>query len=105
MTASQFWMIWPDNAALSLLLLAIVGMAFLYAARTPMHQLIRSAGHAIGGPLRVAARWLLAAAAEMNERNKAVLLAHGRQEVGQRVEREFERVAALVNRDLQGYPT
>jgi hypothetical protein len=34
-----------------------------------------------------------------------VLLAHGRQELGQRLEREFERLGALVTRDLQGYPT
>jgi hypothetical protein len=105
MTGSQFWMVWPDNAALSALVLAFVAMVFLYAARKPMHGLIRSTGHAIGGPLRVGARWLLAAASEMNQRNKAVLLAHGRQEVGQRIEREFERVAIMVTRDLQGYPT
>jgi hypothetical protein len=105
MTGSQFWMVWPDNAALSALVLAFVAMVFLYAARKPMHGLIRSTGHAIGGPLRVGARWLLAAANEMNQRNKAVLLAHGRQEVGQRIEREFERVAVMVTRDLQGYPT
>jgi len=59
----------------------------------------------VGGPLRMAARWLLVTANEINQRNKAVLLAHGRQEVGQRVEREFERLGALVTRDLQGYPT
>ena len=41
----------------------------------------------------------------MRQRNKAVLLAHGRQEVGNRIEREFERLAATVRRDLQGYPT
>jgi hypothetical protein len=34
-----------------------------------------------------------------------VLLAHGRQETGARIEREFERLAALVQRELQGYPT
>jgi hypothetical protein len=33
-----------------------------------------------------------------------VLLAHGRAEVGQRIEREFERIGAIVTRDLQGYP-
>ncbi|HSU62495.1 MAG TPA: hypothetical protein VLJ12_01310, partial [Burkholderiales bacterium] len=32
-------------------------------------------------------------------------LAHGRSEVGQRIEREFERLGAIVTRDLQGYPT
>src|SRR5262245_48557897 len=80
-------------------------MAFLYAARRPMHELIRSLGQAIGGPLRIGSRWLFAAANDMRARNRAVLLAHGRQETGVRIEREFERLGALVERDLQGYPT
>jgi hypothetical protein len=105
MTSSKLWMLWPDNLALSLLVTALVAMAFLYAARSPMHGLIRSVGQAIGGPLRMGARWLSAAANEMHLRNKAVLLAHGRQETGQRLEREFERLGAMVTRDLQGYPT
>ena len=104
MTRFQMWMIWPDNVALSVLILVALAMAFLYAARAPMHALIRALGNTVGGPLRTAARWLAAAAREIGERNKAVLLAHGRAEVGQRVEREFERVASLVTRDLQGYP-
>jgi hypothetical protein len=97
-------MLFPENAVLSALVLAAVAMGFLYAARHPMHALIRSLGQAAGGPLRMAARWLSATAAEIDFRNKAVLLAHGRQEVGQRIEREFERLGALVTRDLQGYP-
>src|ERR671937_1682723 len=101
----QSWMLWPDNVAASVLLLALLAMGFMYAARRPTHELLRSLGHMIGGPLRVASRWLYAAAVEINNRNKAVLLAHGRQEVGQRVEREFERLGAIVTRDLQGYPT
>lgn len=105
MTDTQLWMLWPENTALSLLLLVLIAMLFLYAARKPMHDLIRAVSSLIGGPLRVAARWLGSAAQEMRQRNKAVLLAHGRQEVGQRIEREFERLAALVTRDLQGYPT
>ncbi|MGH8632462.1 MAG: hypothetical protein ACREU7_17080, partial [Burkholderiales bacterium] len=105
MTDTQFWMLWPDNAALSALVLALIAMLFLYAGRKPVHELIRALGALVGGPLRLAARWLVATAGEMKQRNKAVLLAHGRQEVGQRIEREFERLAALVTRDLQGYPT
>jgi hypothetical protein len=98
-------MVWPDNVGLSVLVLAVLAMGFLYAARRPMHELIRSLGAAVGGPLRIGARWLAATATEMHTRNKAVLLAHGRQESGQRLEREFERLGALVERDLQGYPT
>jgi len=101
----QSWMLWPDNVAASVLLLALFAMGFMYAARRPTHELLRSLGHMLGGPLRVASRWLSAAAIEINNRNKAVLLAHGRQEVGQRLEREFERLGAIVTRDLQGYPT
>ena len=102
--SSQAWMLVPNNIALSTLILALVAMVFLYAARMPMHALIRSVGQALGTPLRMAARWLLAAAAEVQQRNRAVLLAQGKTEVGQRVEREFERLGVIVQRELQGYP-
>jgi hypothetical protein len=104
MVNSQVWMIVPNNAVLSVLILCVIGIAFLYAGRRPMHELIRSIGHAVGGPLRLGARSLVAAANGVRERNRAVLLAHGRAEVGQRIEREFERIGAIVTRDLQGYP-
>jgi len=99
------WMIWPDNALLSILVLLLIAMLAMYAARASMHVLLRSAGHALGGPLRLGARWLFGVAEEMKARNKAVLLAQGRREAGQRIEREFERLGILVTRDLQGYPT
>jgi hypothetical protein len=105
MSELKMWMIWPDNPALSILVLALIAMLALYATRAPMHGLLRSASHALGGPLRLGARWLFGVAAEMKARNKAVLLAQGRRETGQRIEREFERLALLVSRDLQGYPT
>ena len=101
----QAWMIWPENPALSILVLALLGMVFLYAARKPMHDLLHAVGGLVGAPLRVGSRWLTSAATAMRQRNKAVLLAHGKQEAGNRIEREFERVAATVKRDLQGYPT
>src|SRR2546425_266349 len=104
MTGSEYWMVWPANTAVSVLFVLLVAMAFLYAARKPVHHLIGSLGFLISGPLRIGARWLLAAANDMTQRNKAVLLAHGRQEVEQRIEREFERLGAIVTRDLQGYP-
>src|SRR5437016_11883066 len=104
MTGSEYWMVWPASTAVSVLFVLLVAMAFLYAARKPVHHLIGSLGFLISGPLRIGARWLLAAANDMTQRNKAVLLAHGRQKVGQRIEREFERLGAMVTRDLQGYP-
>jgi len=105
MSENQPWMLFPDNPALSVFVLAIVALVFLYAARRPMHELLRALGALLGGPLRLGARWLVTTAEQMKQRNRAVLLAHGRHEVGQRIEREFERLGAVVRRDLQGYPT
>ena len=102
---NQAWMVWPENPAASVLVLAALGMLFLYAARKPMHGLIQSLGRTAMGPLRLGARWLNGAADRMAHRNRAVLLAHGRQETETRIEREFERIGALVTRELQGYPT
>ena len=104
MADSPFWVIWPGNAALSALVWFLIAMPFLYAARKPVHELLRAVGHLAGGPLRQGSRWLLAAARDMRERNKAVLLAHGREDAEQQIAREFERVATLVKRDLEGYP-
>jgi hypothetical protein len=105
MTDLNNWMVWPDNTVLSVLVALLVAMMALYAARAPMHGLIRAAGHALAGPMRLGARWLAGVAQEMKQRNKVVLLAQGRRETGQRVEREFERISILVTRDLHGYPT
>lgn len=98
------WMIWPGNPALSAIVLFLIALPFLYAARRPIQGLIRSLTRAISNPLRLAARWVSAGAAELKERNRQVLLAHGREEAMKLVDREFERVTAIVQRDLKGYP-
>src|SRR2546422_8827539 len=102
--SNQFWMIWPGNAVASALILFAIAMPFLYAARKLVHNLLHSVGHMAAGPLRLGARWLFATARDMKERNKAVLLAHGREEGGQQIQPEFERISALVTRRLEGYP-
>ena len=101
---TQLWMIVPGNAALSALIWFVIAMPFLYAARRPVHEFVRAAGLLAHGPLRLLARALFAAAQSMRYRNREVLLAHGREETEQHIAREFERVAALVKRDLEGYP-
>ncbi|MHB8454786.1 MAG: hypothetical protein ACYDDO_08800 [Acidiferrobacterales bacterium] len=104
MAAWKSWMIWPDNMLLSALVLVVIAIPFLYGARRPMHSIIRAITHIVSNPMRLAARWLMQSAQELRRRNQVVLLAHGREEVGQLIEREFERVDAVVKRDLQGYP-
>jgi len=101
---TQAWMIVPGNAALSALILFLVAMPFLYAARRPVHEFVRALGHLAHAPLRLLSRSLFVAAQSMRYRNREVLLAHGREETEQHIAREFERVAGLVKRDLEGYP-
>jgi hypothetical protein len=98
------WMLFPQNPALSAVALFLIALPFLYAARTPVHALVRALMRAISHPLRLTAHWLSHAAEDMRRRNEAVLLADGREEAQQTIEREFERVTAIVRRDLQGYP-
>lgn len=98
------WMLFPENPALSALVLFAILLPFLYAARDPMHRLFGALVRIVAQPLRLAARWCDAAAKEMRKRNEVVLLAQGREEITQAIQREFERVTAIVRRDLQGYP-
>ena len=98
------WLIFPDSPLLSMVVLAVVGLLFLYAARRPIHDAIMAITRAVAQALRVAALTLARSAQELRARNKLVLLAHAREEVTQAIDREFQRVTALVQRDLQGYP-
>jgi hypothetical protein len=100
----QSLLIWPDRVLLSSLALLLIAVPFLYAARAPMHGLIKSASKTLSNPLRLGARWLADASIRLRNRNRQVLFAHGSEEVRQTVEREFERVTTLVARDLEGYP-
>jgi hypothetical protein len=98
------WMIIPGNKMLSALVLFVIAMPFLYAARKPMHGLFISMVRAISGPLRLGSRWMFATAVELRQRNKTVLMAHGREEITQTIDREFERIGTLVKRELHGFP-
>lgn len=98
------WMLFPENPMLSALLLVLIAIPFLYAARKPMHGLIHSLTRAAGNGLRLGGRGLARGAQELRARNKTVLLVHGREEARQEIEREFDRVTAQVQRDLGGYP-
>ncbi len=100
----DWWMVWPGNGVLSVLVLYIAALLILYPARRPLHGVIRSVSRTISGPLRLGARWLMLTAEELRRRNKVVLLAHGKEEITQGIEREFERVTAVVQRDLHDYP-
>jgi hypothetical protein len=97
-------LIWPDRLLPSLLVLLIIAMPFMYAARIPVHALVRRVFRAFENPIRLASRWLFDVANRLRTRNREVLFAHGGRESKLVIEREFERVTLLVQRDLEGYP-
>jgi hypothetical protein len=100
----QLWLFWPDRVALSLLALFFLATLFLYAARTPSHNIIASVCHLAAHALRFAARWLLLSAEGLRLRNRSIMLGHGQAEVSAQIEREFERVSNLVRKELGEYP-
>ncbi len=104
MSLTEAVLIWPDRPALSFLALFVIAVPFLYVARDPVHVLIHRLARAAANPLRLMSRWLSEAANKMRARNREVLFAHGSKEVRLTIEREFERVTDLVQRDLEGYP-
>lgn len=92
---------WPMLSALILLLLLV---AAAYLARDTAHQAIQAAAGALARGLRVAAHSVIRAQERLSARNRAVLLAAGREAKERVVEREFARVADTVRKDLAGYP-
>jgi len=102
--AGDWWVIVPGNQGVSLMVLGAILIIFMYGGRTAMHGALHALTRTVAGPLRLGARWLFKTADRMHERNKTVMLAHGRDELRRTIEREFERIANLVQRDLHGYP-
>src|SRR5258708_23843041 len=100
----QSILIWPDRVLLSLLVLLLIAVPFLYAARGPMHALIRSASRAVSNPLRLGARSLGDTAVRLRNRNRQMLFAHGSHERKPTIQPEFERVTPLGYPELTGHP-
>lgn len=97
-------LIWPEQPVLSVLALSAILLPVLYAGRAPMQEFIRRLTRALSNPLRLASRWIAHGAQRLQVRNREVLFAHGSRELELTTQRELERVTALVQRDLQGYP-
>ena len=98
-------LIMKDYPVLSVLLWMILAMVMMYLARSQVHQAIRAVSRVVANAMRLAAYAVRMGEQRLNRRNKEVLLAEGAEEVEKEVEREFYRIEAVVQRDLQGYPT
>jgi hypothetical protein len=92
-----------NTAATWLVWLAVLAV-LLYFARDPAHRAILSLTGMLYRGTRVAAASAMKAEEALRLRNREVLLAAGRDAAERIVEREFQRIDAVVRRDLTGCP-
>jgi hypothetical protein len=99
------FLILQGRPEISILLAVMVLLVLLYLIRSQAHNSIRAVCRVVNNAMRLAARSVLIAEKKLGQRNREVLLANGMQEVENELEREFQRVEAVVHRDLQAYPS
>lgn len=106
MESATFWTsLVPGQPAVSVIIWLVILVVLMYIARKPAHQMILVATHSLRNALKIMAYSVLKAEEKLKLRNREVLLAHGREQVERYIEREFQRVESIINRDLSGYPT
>jgi hypothetical protein len=79
-------------------------LLFFYLGRAAAHGAIRVLCGSVHELLSQASSLVMAAQERLRERNREVLLDMGRESGERMIEREFERVNAVVAGDLSGYP-
>lgn len=104
MSGEKLLTFWSASPTLSVVIWVVLLIVALYVARVPAHRLLQAIGGLFYRGMRFAAKALLRTSERLNERNREVMLVQAREHQVQRLQREFERVAAYVNRDLSGYP-
>lgn len=101
--SSEIFMIVP-SAFFSGLIWFLAIVISLYLARTPAHYSIRALSRVVHNAMRLSAHSIMHAEKRLQQRNKEVLLAQGREASERIIEREFDRIEATVRRDLAEYP-
>ncbi len=104
MSENGLLLIIPGSPALSVVVLVVASVVLLYMARRYAHSLILTLARSVHGAMRLAARAVQKASKDLKHRNKEVLLSAGAEHVERQIEREFMRIGAVVERDLQPYP-
>lgn len=96
--------LWSNNTTVSSLVWLALIITLLYLGRTQAHQLIFSSFRMLHTSLRLWARSINQLTSRLKQRNKEVLLASGQVELQTKIEREFNRISTIVQRDLSQYP-
>lgn len=97
-------LLWSDSLAVSAAIWLLISTFILYLGRKQAHQVFNTTGRALYRTFRSWAFTLGALEKRVSARNKQVLLHNGERDVEKAIEREFERVHNIVQRDLSQYP-
>ncbi|MCZ6783005.1 MAG: hypothetical protein O7G30_06810 [Proteobacteria bacterium] len=95
--------LWPDHPIPSLLVLWLASAVFLWAAREPMLRFMTGLQQGLEQGFRALADGCAAAAHDLRERSRAVLLAAGSLDAQGRLDREFHRVETAFSERLGQY--
>jgi hypothetical protein len=91
----------PALYILPLILLVVVTM---YLARKVFQRTMATCGRIIYNAMRLSSASVMLAEQRLQIRNREVLMSSGLEMAERKVEREFDRISAVVQRDLEGYP-
>ncbi len=91
----------PILYAIPLIILILLAM---YLARKPFHRTMASFSRIVYNAMRLGAASVKLADKRLRIRNREVLMSAGLELAERRVEREFDRISAVVQRDLEGFP-
>ncbi|MDH5434080.1 MAG: hypothetical protein OEY19_09050 [Gammaproteobacteria bacterium] len=100
---SDFY-IWPDMPGLSVTVLVVGSMIFLYLARTPLHLALDSLNDGIAGGLHKISDWINGLVEKMREKNRKVLLESSIADSEQKIAQEFKKVESSYIKHLADYP-
>lgn len=96
--------IWPDMPFLSITILVVSSMIFLFLARTPMHLALQNLDDGIAGGMAKISSWINSLVSKMREKNKKVLLESSIADCEQKIAHEFKRVDMGYTKHLADYP-
>ncbi len=105
MSFTEVFNILPGYPVLSGMMVLVMAVVLFYLARTPAHKAIHSLSRLIQDCFRLMADSVLHVEERLEKRNKEVMLTAGAEAAERMIDREFQRVEAVVRRDLNGYPT
>ena len=94
----------PEMPALSIIILVLLSMLFLFLARIPMHAALKSLSAGTAGGFKNIATWATNLSKSMQENNRKVLLESGIADAEQNIMEEFRRLEGTYVKHLSDYP-